>query len=295
MTTQIPPAPIRSEERIRIGYLYLVTFVAAVGGFLFGYDLSLISGAVIFLKAEWNLSPFWMGAVTGSAILGCPFGPLAGVWLADRFGRNKTLLLSAVLFIISAIGSTLARGMIDFSFWRFLGGIGVGLASTVSPMYIAELAPARLRGRLVVVNQLAIVVGLSLSVYVSYLFSFGGHWRLMFATMALPAAILLVGLFFVPNSPRWLAARGDYRGALDPGLDQRPGAGRAGAGGNPRGVGGGERRFPRIVAAGRAAGPGHRPAADGLVADQRREHDPALHAHAVHGGRNQQRVRCDPQ
>ncbi|MGO8748654.1 MAG: sugar porter family MFS transporter [Thermoguttaceae bacterium] len=214
MTTQIPPAPIRSEERIRIGYLYLVTFVAAVGGFLFGYDLSLISGAVIFLKAEWNLSPFWMGAVTGSAILGCPFGPLAGVWLADRFGRNKTLLLSAVLFIISAIGSTLARGMIDFSFWRFLGGIGVGLASTVSPMYIAELAPARLRGRLVVVNQLAIVVGLSLSVYVSYLFSFGGHWRLMFATMALPAAILLVGLFFVPNSPRWLAARGDYRGAL---------------------------------------------------------------------------------
>ena len=215
MASQPLVTPIHSEERIRTGYLYLVTFVAAVGGFLFGYDLSLISGAVIFLKAEWNLSPFWLGAVTGSAILGCPFGPLAGVWLADRFGRNKTLLLSAVLFIVSAIGSALAHGMIDFSFWRFVGGIGVGLASTVSPMYIAELAPARLRGRLVVVNQLAIVVGLSLSVYVSYLFSFGGHWRLMFATMALPAAILLVGLFFVPNSPRWLAARGDFRGALD--------------------------------------------------------------------------------
>jgi sugar porter (SP) family MFS transporter len=214
MTAQTPLAPIRGEEPVRTGYLYLVTFVAAVGGFLFGYDLSLISGAVIFLKAEWHLTPFWLGAVTGSAILGCPFGPLAGVWLADRFGRNKTLLLSAVLFIVSAIGSALAYGMIDFSFWRFVGGIGVGLASTVSPMYIAELAPARLRGRLVVVNQLAIVVGLSLSVYVSYVFSFGGHWRLMFATMAFPAAILLVGLFFVPSSPRWLAARGDYQGAL---------------------------------------------------------------------------------
>lgn len=214
MATHTPLGPIEGEQRIRIGYLYLVTFVAAVGGFLFGYDLSLISGAVIFLKAEWQLSPFWLGVVTGSAILGCPFGPLAGVWLADRFGRNKTLLLSAVLFIVSAVGSALAHGMLDFSFWRFVGGIGVGLASTVSPMYIAELAPARLRGRLVVVNQLAIVVGLSLSVYVSYLFSFGGHWRLMFATMALPAAILLVGLFFVPNSPRWLAARGDFSGAL---------------------------------------------------------------------------------
>ena len=81
-----------------------MTFVAAVGGFLFGYDLSLISGAMIFLKAEWHLTPFWLGVVTGGAILGCPFGPLAGVWLADRFGRNKTLLLSAVLFIVSAIG-----------------------------------------------------------------------------------------------------------------------------------------------------------------------------------------------
>jgi sugar porter (SP) family MFS transporter len=94
-----------------------------------------------------------------------------------------------------------------------VGGIGVGLASTVSPMYIAEVSPARLRGRMVVVNQLAIVIGLSLSVYVTYLFSFGGHWRWMFATMALPAAVLLVGLFFVPKSPRWLAARGDYGGA----------------------------------------------------------------------------------
>jgi sugar porter (SP) family MFS transporter len=204
------PAATFAERGANRRYLYLITFVAAVGGFLFGYDLSLISGAIIFLQREWNLTPFWYGAVTGSAILGCPFGPLAGVWLADALGRNKTLILSALLFIASAIGCAFAHAMLDFSLWRFVGGIGVGLASTVSPMYIAEVAPARLRGRLVVINQLAIVIGLSLSVYVTYVLSFGEHWRLMFATMALPATIFLFGLFFIPRSPRWLASRGDF-------------------------------------------------------------------------------------
>lgn len=202
------------SQRRGISYLYAITLVASVGGFLFGYDLSLISGAIIFLKSEWHLSPFWIGAVTGSASLGCCFGPLSGMWLADRLGRNQTLILAAALFIISAIGSADAHGMLDFSLWRFIGGIGVGLASTVSPMYIAEVAPARLRGRLVVLNQLAIVIGLTLSVYVTYLFSFGGHWRWMFATMAVPASVFLVGLFFVPRSPRWLAARGEFAEAL---------------------------------------------------------------------------------
>ena len=129
-------------------YLYSIVLVAAVGGFLFGYDLSLISGAIIFLKTEFALSPFWFGAVAGSAILGCPFGPLAGVWLSDALGRKRTLILSSFLFLLSAIGSALALGVMDFSLWRFVGGMGVGLASTVSPMYIAEVAPAHLRGRL---------------------------------------------------------------------------------------------------------------------------------------------------
>jgi sugar porter (SP) family MFS transporter len=195
-----PPASAR--------YLYLVTLVAAVGGFLFGYDLSLISGAIIFLKAEWSLSPFWMGAITGSAILGCPFGPLAGISLADKFGRRSTLIFSSVLFLLSTAGSATAPGMAPFAVWRFVGGVGVGLASTVSPMYIAEVAPARLRGRLVVLNQLAIVIGLSLSVVVTYLLSFGGHWRWMFATQGIPTLVLAAGLFLVPESPRWLAAAG---------------------------------------------------------------------------------------
>ena len=212
MSTPTPSAIPERQASIR--YLYLITLVAAVGGFLFGYDLSLISGAIIFLKAEWSLSPFWMGAVAGSAILGCPFGPLVGAWLADTLGRNKTLILASVLFIVSAAGCALAHGVWGFSFWRFVGGVGVGLASTISPMYIAEVSPAQLRGRLVVINQLAIVVGLSLSVYVTYLFSFGGHWRWMFATMALPAVAFLIGLFFLPRSPRWLAAHGKHEEAL---------------------------------------------------------------------------------
>jgi sugar porter (SP) family MFS transporter len=208
------PATASDSEPANIRYLYLITLVAAVGGFLFGYDLSLISGAVIFLKAEWNLSPFWVGAVTGSAILGCPFGPLAGISLADNFGRRRTLIFSGMLFLVSTAGSALAAGMGQFLLWRFIGGVGVGLASTVSPMYIAEVAPAQLRGRLVVVNQLAIVIGLSLSVYVTYLLSFGGHWRWMFATQGTPTLLLLIGLFLVPESPRWLAAAGRSAEAL---------------------------------------------------------------------------------
>jgi sugar porter (SP) family MFS transporter len=197
-----------------VAYLYAIVMVAAVGGFLFGYDLSLISGVIVFLKAEFDLTPFWVGAVAGSAILGCAAGPLAGVWLADTLGRKRTLLLSSLLFLASTIGSALAGGVADLSVWRFVGGMGVGLASTVSPMYIAEIAPAHLRGRLVVVNQLAIVIGLSMSVFVTYLLSFGGHWRWMFATQAVPVASLIAGLAFVPESPRWLATVGKYAAAL---------------------------------------------------------------------------------
>jgi sugar porter (SP) family MFS transporter len=174
----------------------------------------LISGAIIFLKTEFGLTPFWYGAVTGSAILGCPFGPLVAVWMADSVGRRKTLVLSAILFMASAIGCAVTGSMLQFIIWRFVGGMGVGLASTISPMYIAEVAPAHLRGRLVVVNQLAIVIGLSMSVLVTYVLSFGEHWRWMFASQVAPVFCLMVGLVFVPESPRWLAAMGKFRAAL---------------------------------------------------------------------------------
>lgn len=195
-------------DEVNVVFLYSIVLVAAVGGFLFGYDLSLISGAELFLQRDFGLNDFWYGAVTGSAILGCPFGPLAGVWLADRLGRKRTLIVSSLLFLVATIGCTFAAGKIDFIFWRFVGGMGVGLASTVSPMYIAEIAPARMRGRLVVVNQLAIVIGLSLSVIVAWLLSHGGHWRWMFATQGIPVVCLMAGLALIPESPRWLATVG---------------------------------------------------------------------------------------
>lgn len=202
------------ESRQRTFYLYRVSLVAALGGFLFGYDLSLISGAIIFLEETFSLTPFWVGMVAGSAILGCPFGPLCGMWLADNMGRRWSLYFSAVLFFVSAIGSALAPDVWQLILWRFVGGMGVGLASTVSPMYISEISPAHLRGRLVVINQLSIVIGLSLSVLVTYFLSFGGHWRWMFVSEALPILIFLIGLFYVPRSPRWLAMRNRDEEAL---------------------------------------------------------------------------------
>ena len=202
------------EQGIGIVYLYMIVLVAAVGGFLFGYEIQLISPAIIFLKTEFALTPGWYGAVMGSAILGCPVGPLAGLWLADRFGRRKTLVFSSVVFLVSAIGCALAGNMMQFIAWRFVSGIGIGLAATVSPMYIAEVAPAHLRGRLVLVNQLAIVVGGILSAVVAYLLSDGGHWRWMFASQAVPVFGLMAGLVLVPESPRWLAMVGRYGDAM---------------------------------------------------------------------------------
>jgi sugar porter (SP) family MFS transporter len=202
--------PLESDEGMSTVYLYMIVLIAAVGGFLFGYDLSLISGAVIFLETEFALTPFWFGAVTASAVLGCPFGPLAGVWLADNLGRKRTLIIASVLFMVSTIGCATTGGMVEFIIWRFIGGMGVGLAATVSPMYIAEVAPARLRGRLIVVNQLAAVIGLSLSVFVTYPLSFGGHWRWMFATQGIPVLCLMIGMVLVPESPRWLAMVGRH-------------------------------------------------------------------------------------
>jgi len=200
--------------RTGVCYGYAVALVASVGGFIFGYDLSLMSGAILFLEKEFLLTPAWRGLVMGSAILGCPVGPLLGVWMADAIGRKRTLMVAAVLFMVSSLGCAWAPGVMWLVVWRFVGGLGVGLASTVSPMYIAEVAPARLRGRLVVVNQLAIVVGLTMSVVVAYVLSFGGHWRWMFATQAMPVVCLMVGLVFMPNSPRWLAAVGRAAEAL---------------------------------------------------------------------------------
>ena len=200
-----PDTGTDSNRTVRKSYLYFVAVVAAVGGFIFGYDLSIIAGASLFLKEEFALTPFWLGFAVSSAVIGCIIGPLAGGGLTDRWGRKKALYLCAILFGVSAIGTALPRTMLEFYIFRILGGMGVGLASIVSPMYIAEVAPARMRGRLVLVNQLAIVVGSLASIIVSYFLSLSGSWRWMFASELVPIVVLLIGLTLVPESPRWFA------------------------------------------------------------------------------------------
>jgi sugar porter (SP) family MFS transporter len=195
-------------------YAYVVSLVAAVGGFLFGYDLAIISGAMIFLKREFHLSPSQLGFATASALLGCMVGSVAGGGMSDRIGRRKALMAAAALFGVGAVGTALPRSMFEFDVFRIVGGVGVGLAAVVSPMYIVEIAPARMRGRLVTINQLAIVTGLLCSVVVAYFLSGSGAWRWMFASNLVPVLWLTLGLIFIPESPRWMVHRGREPEAL---------------------------------------------------------------------------------
>lgn len=192
-------------------YLYVISLIAAVGGFLFGYDLSIITGAVLVLKGQFALTLGQEAWALGSASVGCILGPFLGPALSDSaLGRKWTLMIAAGLFLAGTVGTALANAMFDFNLYRILGGVGVGLASVVSPMYIAETSPARIRGRLVTLNQLAIVVGSTASIIVAYFLLKTGMpeaWRWMFASACVPGLVLIVGLFFVPHSPRWLVEK----------------------------------------------------------------------------------------
>lgn len=197
-------------------YVVLVCFVATLGGLLFGYDTAVISGAIGFMADHFTLSPAMQGWAAGSALVGCILGAAAAGAASDRFGRRLTLIASAVLFLVSAIGTALPRTLTEFVVFRAIGGIGVGAASMTGPMYIAEIAPARLRGALVSWNQFAIVLGILLSYFVNYFIARGGDtawntatgWRWMFGSESLPALAFLGLLLGVPESPRWLAKQG---------------------------------------------------------------------------------------
>ena len=188
-------------------YVYFAALVAAAGGFLFGYDLAVVSGAIIFLKKQFALSPVEVGFAIGSAQIGCMLAPLLAGPMSDRWGRKKTLVVAGWLFGISAVGTAFPQNMVQFNAFRIAAGVGIGMASVVSPMYIAEIAPARNRGRLISLNQFCIVIGAMTSYGVAYLFSDSGNWRFMFASALVPSLAFLIGLVFVPESPRWLAQK----------------------------------------------------------------------------------------
>ncbi len=199
----------------------MISAAAAVGGFLFGYDTSVINGTVDALEITFGLSKVVLGFVVSSALLGCAVGAWFAGPLADRLGRVKVMLLAAALFIISAIGSALAFAAWDLTIWRVIGGFGVGAASVIAPAYIAEIAPAKMRGRLGSLQQLAIVLGIFVALLTDYLLAEaaggdpnasvpwgGAAWRWMFATAVIPAAIYAILALQIPESPRYLVRRG---------------------------------------------------------------------------------------
>lgn len=191
-------------------FLILITFAAALGGLLFGFDTAVISGAVPFLKTYFDLDDIALGWAVSSLLAGCIVGVIASGKPADVLGRRKTLLVASLLFLISAIGSALSNHLYMFVAFRFIGGIAVGTASMLSPMYISEISPAAKRGSLVSLNQLAIVIGILAAFFSNYvLVSVGdNNWRWMLAVMGVPALFFFVTLLFIPESPRWLVQKG---------------------------------------------------------------------------------------
>ena len=192
-------------------YAFYISFVASIGGFLFGYDMAIISGAQIFLRDQFALSPQQFGFATSSVSLGCIAGPFLGARITDRFGRKSALYIAACLFALGAIGSALASNIAVFNVFRILGGVGVGLSSLASPMYIAEVAPPKSRGALGVMYQLAIAFGCLMATVVAYALAkelpptLG--WRWMFASVLAPVIAFTILLIPIPASPRWLAQR----------------------------------------------------------------------------------------
>ena len=186
--------------------LYLYSFVAALGGFLFGFDMSVISGTIPFITEYFNLSDAMLGYTVSSALIGCVFGALFVGKPGDLFGRRNMLKVMAALFFVSAVGSGTAHNLTVFVIFRFIGGVAVGGASVLSPMYISEISPAKIRGRMVATTQLAIVLGALTAFFSNYLLvGLGAHnWRWMFLAEGIPALAFFALLFLVSASPRWL-------------------------------------------------------------------------------------------
>lgn len=190
--------------------LYIYSFVAALGGLLFGFDTAVINGALPFIRDYFQLSETMEGWAISSAILGCVIGALFIGRPGDIFGRRFMLKIVAVLFLVSAIGSGLANNLTSFIIYRIIGGIAVGGASVLSPTYISEITPAKYRGRFTITFQMAIVIGILLAFFSDYLLIGIGenNWRWMFISEAIPAGLFFIMLFFVSRSPRWLVKSG---------------------------------------------------------------------------------------
>lgn len=221
------PSPVSNPQAgYNLGYIWLTALVAALGGLLFGWDWVVIGGAKPFFERYFDLrDPAQVGWANSCALVGCLVGALVAGVLSDKFGRKRLLIVSALLFAVTSLGNALAATFTSFIAWRIFGGVAIGMASSLSPMYISEIAPARMRGRLVAVNQLTIVIGVFAAQILNWYLVrdlpagasdefirnswFGQQgWRWMFGLTAAPAGLFFVSMFFVPESPRWLSKNG---------------------------------------------------------------------------------------
>lgn len=199
-----------------VSYVLRICAVAALGGFLFGYDTAVISGAVDSLREYFALSPAETGWAVSNVVLGCVVGALGAGWIAGRLGRKKALVLAALLFTVSAIGSALVDSFAWFVIYRMIGGLAVGLASTVSPMYMSEVSPKHMRGRALGMQAFAIVAGQVVVFYVNYEIAKGATeawlveygWRWMLGSEVIPCLLFCLFVFSIPESPRWQAMVG---------------------------------------------------------------------------------------
>ncbi len=210
-------AVMKTENKISGSYLFITSFIAALGGFLFGFDTAVISGTIPFITKYFQLSNTMLGWAVSSALAGCLVGSISAGKPGDIFGRRSMLKVLAVMFFVSAIGTGFATSLTVFVVARFIGGLAIGGASVLAPMYISEISPAHLRGRLVATSQLAIVSGILVAFFSNYLLMGTGesNWRYMFLAGAVPSAIFFVLLFFVSQSPRWLVMVGKINEAKE--------------------------------------------------------------------------------
>ncbi len=229
MITASRTEPSNLKADLNLGYIWLISSVAALGGLLFGWDWVVIGGAKPFFQRYFELtSEAQIGWANSCALIGCLVGALVAGMLSDKFGRKKLLILSALIFAVSSLGNALAENYSVFIAWRILGGVAIGIASSLSPMYISEVAPSQMRGKLVSINQLTIVIGILLAQVINWYLVrnlpagatdefirnswFGQQgWRWMFGLTVAPSIIFFIGMLLVPESPRWLAKNGNKK------------------------------------------------------------------------------------
>jgi MFS transporter, SP family, sugar:H+ symporter len=199
----------------------LVYFFGALGGMLFGYDTGVISGAILFISEDLKLTPALEGLVVASLLLGAAVGAACAGPLSDRLGRRNLIIVAAILFTIGAIGAALSPSVTVLVLFRVVLGLAVGAAALIVPLYLSEIAPTEIRGAISSLNQLMIVVGILLAFIVNALLADSGAWRWMLGLAVIPSVVLLIGMYFMPETPRWLVSRGREDEARDVLLQSR--------------------------------------------------------------------------